>query len=480
MNRSPLDNAAREPREARGTPSWITEGGLVRATWRLALPMTVGVLFQDLLSIVDMVFVGSLGANAIAGVAVGGVLLGIVNMLAIGITTGCMALVAQAVGARDRAAAEQVAGQSLLMGAALSVVVAAAGVPLAGHLLRGLGASPDVVAEGKPYLQIMAGGSFAMILSFTFASAVRGAGDAVTPLKIMAVANVVNIELDPILIYGMYGMPRLEVAGSAVASVIATVVALCMLAWVFFAGRHEHFHLRPAHLRVRWRSLWRIFKIGVFGSGQMLIRNVSAIALVRIVALFGPVALAGYGIGMRLWFAVLMPGLGFGTAAATLVGQNIGARKPARAARAAWVAVAMWAAVAGLVGLGYFAFAERLIALFNQQPGVVETGAGFLRWVAFTFAFTALSAVLGRAMSGAGDTFWPMVITGVAMLAVRIPLCYGLARAWHSAAGVWAGMAASNVVQALLFVAAFVWGHWKMVGSRLVESAAPSAVALTE
>lgn len=449
--------------------SWITEGSVIRAAWRLSVPMTLGMVFQDLFSLVDMVFVGCLGRDAIAGVAVSGVLLGVIHMLAIGITTGCVALVAQAVGAKNRAAAERAAAQSLLMAGVLSVIVAALGVPLAGPLLRALGAKPEVVAQGRPYFQIAAGCSFAMILSFTFASAVRGAGDAVTPLKIMAVANVINIELDPIFIFGMYGMPRLGVAGSAVASVIGTFVALCMLAWVFFAGGHQHFHLRLGHLRPEAATTWRILRIGVFGSGQMLIRNVSAIALVRIVALFGSAALAAYGVGMRIWFAVLMPGLGFGTAAATLVGQSIGAGKPDRASRAAWTIVGMWATVSGLLGIVFIVLAEPLIRAFNTEPGVVAAGAGFLRWTSATFAFTALSAVLGRAMTGAGDTFWPMIITGVAMLAFRIPLAYGLATAGKSATGVWASMAVSNVVQGLLFAGAFLWGRWRVVGGKLLH-----------
>jgi len=470
MSRSIPSPAPAAPARPGTADSWLTSGSLLRAAWRLSLPMTGGVLLQNLLSLVDMMFVAWLGPVAIAAVAVSGVLLGIISMLAIGVTTGCTALVAQAVGAGNREGAQRAAAQSLLLSGALSVAVAAAGLPLAGPLLRMLGAQPDVVARGVPYLRIVAGCSFTMVLSFTFASAVRGAGDAVTPLKVMIVANVINIFLDPVLIYGLYGMPALGVAGSALASVLASFVAMGLLARVFFAGRHRHFHLRLHHLRPHWPTIARILRIGVFGSGQMLIRNISAVGMVRIVAPFGAVALAAYGVGMRLWFAVLMPGIGFGTAAATLVGQNVGARKPRRAVKAGWAIAGMWAAVSAALSVGFLVWAERMIAVFNSSPEVVATGASFLRWTAATFVFTAMSVVLGRAMTGAGDTFWPMLITGVAMLACRIPLAYALAAAWGEVSGVWAAMAASNVVQGVLFTAAFLWGRWQRIGQRLAES----------
>jgi Na+-driven multidrug efflux pump len=127
----------------------------------------------------------------------------------------------------------------------------------------------------------------------------------------------------------------------------------------------------------------------------------------------------------------------------------------------------MWATVSGLLGIGFFVLAEPIVRIFNRDPQVVAMGASFLRWTSVTFVFTAASAVLGRAMTGAGDTFWPMVITGIAMLAFRIPISYALASVWDSARGVWAGMAASNVVQGVLFASAFLWGHWKVVGRRL-------------
>ncbi len=452
-----------------GPASWITQGNLVRATLRLALPMVASALLHNLLSIVDMIFVGRLGRNAIAAVAVSGVMLGLIYMLAVGITAGCTALVANAVGAGDRSRAEEVAAQVLLMAAGLSVVVACLGIPLAGWLLRALGAEPAVVEIGRPYLSILTAGSFAMMLGISFGAAVRGAGDAITPLKVMVVANLVNLVLDPILIFGWLGVPALGVAGSAWASLVGRLVACTLLAHVFFSGGHQHFHLGLRHLRPRLRTIRQIFKIGVFGSGQALIRSISSIALVRIIAIFGSAPLAAYGIVLRLWMTFLMIGFGFGMAAATIVGQNLGAGKPARAAQAGWVAAGVCACFAVCLGAVFIPAARPIITVFNREPEIVAAGSLFLRIIATVFVFTALSVVLSRAMAGAGDTLLPMLVTGAAMLAVRIPLSYALATAWDSATGVWVGMAASNVVQGLLFVAAFTWGRWKRVGLALAQ-----------
>jgi len=456
---------------------WIIEGGIVRAAWRLAVPMTVGTLLQDTMNLVDMFFVGALGKEALAAVSMCGVLLSVVQVLAFGIVTGSMALVSQAVGARNRARAEEVTAQSLLMAAALSLLVTAVGVPFAAPLLRLLGGEAPVVEAGRPYLQIMSGSAIVMFLGIAFASSVRAAGDVMTPLMIMGVANVINIELDPIMIYGMYGFPAMGVAGSALATVISMSVACVWLAWVFFAGGHEHFHLRPSHLRPRWRTVWQMLDIGVWGSAQALTRNISALALMKIVTSFGTAAVAAYGVSTRLFFAMLMPGMGFGNAAATMVGQNLGAGKPDRASKASWITAGMWAAISTVTGVFCWIYAPEMIRVFCSEPEAVTLGVPLLRWMAVGFPFTAISVVLGRAMNGAGDTFWPMLLVAVTMLVIRIPMAYWLAAEWHDVSGVWVAVGITNIVQGIFYAAAFWWGRWQVIGKRLVESSGHAPVA---
>jgi len=450
--------------------SWITHGSLLGATWRLALPMIGAALLQDLFSIVDMIFVGRLGPDAIAAVTLGGTLMAVLYMLGLGITTGCTALVAQAVGAGNRRRAEMVASQSFLLAVVLSLIAAAA-LPLAPSCLKILGGAPEVIATGTPYLQITLIGSFTLFMSVTFSAALRGAGDAVTPLKIVGLANLINIVLDPILIFGWFGVPALGVAGSAWATVAARLFATVLLAKVFFMDGHEHFNLHLRDLKPHGRTIWHMFRIGIFSSGQMLMRNISALALIRIIAIFGTFPLAAFGVAFRLMIAVMMPGMGIGAAAATLVGQNLGAHRPDRAAKAAWFAAGTYATFALMVGIAFIVFAKPLIAIFNSQPEVVANGSEFFRWVGMTLLFIAFSVVFGRAMNGAGDTFWPMLITAVAMLGIRIPMAYGFATAWRSVTGVWFAYAASNVVQGIMFVLLFAWGRWKIIGKKHVKAA---------
>ena len=444
--------------------SWITQGRLVPAVWRLALPMAASMLLHNLFSLVDMYFVGMLGKEALAAVGACGAMMGMIFMLAMGVTTGCTALVARAIGAGDRRRAEKVAAQSLVLAVGLSGLVAALGVPLAGSLLRVMGADEEVVAAGRPYLQIVAGGSIVMFLSVTFGAAVRAAGDAKTPLKVMALATVVNIALDPIFIFGPWGLPAMGVAGSAWATVIARGVATVVLVVIFFVRGHEHFHLRLRHLRPDFRIMGQILRVGVFSSGQMLVRSISALVLVPIVATFGTGAMAAYLVVLRLWMAAVMPGLGFGNAAATLMGQNLGAGRPDRAARAGWITAGIYTAFVAVASAVCLIWTEPLVRIFNDNPALVPHAVAFLRWIAPPFLFLALSTVLGRGMNGAGDTLVPLAVVAVSVLGLRIPLAWLLAvRVWNDVGGVWVAMAASSVLQGLLFAAAFQWGRWKRV-----------------
>jgi len=448
---------------------WITRGSLPRAAWRLVLPLMGNMALFNLFAVVDMVFIGRLGSTAIAGVAISSTIMGLLFTLAIGLTTGSSALVAQAFGGRDRPRAERIAAQSMFLAIMLSIIVGAAGLPLTDRLLAALGARADVISVGRSYLQVRMGGSVTMFLYFAFAAALRGAGDTVTPLKIMGLANVLNIILDPILIFGWFGMPRLEVAGSAWATLICQGVGAGLLSRSFFGRQGLHFNLRLRDILPHLRIIADLFRIAVFSSGQMLVRNISGLVIIRIVALFGEIPLAGFGITMRLWLIAMLPGMAFGDASSTLVGQNIGAANMDRARKAGWITTRMYFVVSLGITLLFYLFAPQLIALFNSRPDIVASGSECLRWISMSFGFLAFSLVLGKSMNGAGDTFWPMMITAVALLAVRIPVSYILAASMNRAVGIWAGILISGAVQALLFIIAYRWGRWQTIGARLLN-----------
>lgn len=451
------------------TDAWITDGNLPRAIWRLALPMTGAAVLADVFTLVDLFFVGKLGPAAIAAVGIGGIIASVIYMLGVGVTTGCTALVAKAIGAGEGERAELVAGQAMLLCVALSVGVAAVGIPVAAAVLRLLGAEGDVLAMGASYLRITCGGSIAIFLTITFGAALRGAGDATTPLRMVGFATLVNVILDPILIFGLLGVPAMGVAGSAWATVAARGVSALLLGRVFFRDGHRHFRLTGRHLLPRWRLMWEMVRIGIFGSGRMLLIHVSGMAMVRLVAGFGTAALAAFGIGRRLQMLVFMPGMGFANAAATLTGQNLGAGRPDRAVRAGWLTAGIYGLIALAMTAIFAGFARPLVGIFNSDPAVVDMGTSFIRWFAVSYVALAFSLVLGRAMMGAGDTFWPMVLTGLGAIGVRIPLAVGLTKTWGSATGVWAAMSLSNFFMAVFFILAFRWGRWKVIGMRQME-----------
>ncbi|MBC8230449.1 MATE family efflux transporter [bacterium] len=451
----------------------LTEGSIVRNLWYLALPMIAGNLLQDFFNIVDMIFVGRIGPDAIAAVGMGGILLYMTFTIAIGISTGTVAMVSRFIGEQKHDAAEHVTMQSLLLGILCSVGLAVVGYPLAEPILRLLGAKGNVIPLGISYFRIMLLGAFTMFLSYTLSSALRGAGDAKTPVIIFAFSTVLNIILDPLLIFGVWIFPRLGVAGSALATVIARGAGLAVFLWGFFTKRFVLW-LKLSDAQINLDIMKRIIKIGAFGSLQALLRNLSGLILMRIVTFYDKKmhlaeastttaempAVASYTLGMRLRMIVMMPGFGVANAVAPLVGQNLGAGKPKRAEKSAWLGVAFGAGIMMFAGVIYIVFANFIMSAFTQDPEVIRIGVVYVRIQAITYGFIGLSIVLGRGFSGAGDTLPPMVFTGISLLGFAIPAVIVMAN-WLGLIGIWIGIAASNVVQATMMAFWFLRGKWK-------------------
>jgi putative MATE family efflux protein len=442
--------------------SWITHGSLFKAMWRLALPMIGGSILEDTYNLVDMYWVGRLGDAAIAGVFVSGIVTGTAAIFAFGVSIGCFALIARYIGAGRREEAGRVAAQAMLLAVGLAIATALGCGVFAEPLLRMLGANEDVLVQGAQFLRITALGSLVSYLGFVTNSSMRASGDAVTPLVATGVANVINCGLDPVLIFGWLGAPKLGVAGSAISTVIAQSVALGIVLYVFFIRGHQHFHMHLRDMRPDWEIMGRLLRVGVFGSGQAFVRNISAMAVIRIVSMHGgKTAQASFGIVMRVWFALLMVGMGFGMSAATLVGQNLGAGNPRRAARGAWMTSGVFTALSAIVAAVFVIDPSLIVARFSSDSEVIKTAGTFMRLMGLTVPFMCMSVVLGRALNGAGDTLWPMMITAISMLGVRIPVAWLLATFMGSVNGAWVAFAASNVLQGSMFIGWFASGRWK-------------------
>jgi putative MATE family efflux protein len=437
----------------------LTEGSIVRNIWHLALPMMIGNLLQDTFTIVDMIFVGKLGPSALAAVGMSGTIQGMLFTAIFGIYMGTVATVARFTGAKDTEGAENVAMQSLIMGVFCYVVLATLGYIFSPFMLKILGAAPDVIQQGVPYMRISFVGSITMILSVIFGAMLNAAGDAILPMKMMAIATVTNIILDPIMIFGWLGFPKLGAAGSALATVTARGIGIAIFLPMITRGKTV-IHLRFSNLKIDFSLMGRVIRIGIFSSIQSVIRNLSALILTRIVAVYGTNAIAAYVIGMRLRMVVLMPGFGLGNAASTLVGQNLGADKPERAEKSAWITVGFAAAVMSFVGLIYIVFARPIVAVFNDHPEVLALGVNQQYLTAWSFGFVGLAIVIGRAFNGAGDTLSPMIMTSLSLIIFQLGISIFLSKEM-GVTGVWLGITSANIIQALMMAAWFKTGRWK-------------------
>ncbi len=439
----------------------LTEGPLLRGIFSLATPMLLSALLQNAQSLIDLFWVGRLGPDAVASVAMGATVVWVLFPMLMGLATGTVALVARAVGRDDAEAAAAAAGQSLFLALVFGALSAGAGGCFAERLLDLLGAAPAVRVGGEVYLRVMLWGSFTVFLLFIGNAAMQGAGDAQTPMRLMLLANALNIVLDPLLIFGFGPIPRLEIAGAAWATLLAQAISALLGLFVLLRG-HGTIHIRLVHWRPDANLAYRLLRIGIPGSGQMLSRSLMHAVLMRIVAGFGTAAVAAYGTGMRFHMIALMPAFALGGAAATLVGQNLGAGRPDRARCGAWLAA--------MVDIGFMTgsaliltiFAPKLIRVFNADAAVITIGASYLRIVSPFYLFAALGIVLGRALNGAGDSLRPMIFTIATLWGLQVPMAAGLARrpdfGLH---GVWWAMAASTIVHGLLTAFWFEWGRWK-------------------
>ena len=442
----------------------LCQGSIVRNVWALATPMMLGNILQTTFNVVDMLWVGRLGEAAIAAVAMSGSILMVIMTLIIGIATGTIALIARFTGAGDRKKANEVAMQSLILSFIASSLLAAAGFGLAEGMLKLLGGSPEVVALGSGYLRILLVGGTVMFLLFLTEAILRGAGDARTPFFILIISTLLNAGLNPLMIFGIGFFPRLGVNGAALATVLARGVGVVIAFRVLFRGS-SLIHLEWKNLKVDFGLIWRIIRLGVPSSIQMSLRGLMGVILMAIVAKYGTYAVAAYGVGLRITMLVLMPAFGLATAAAILVGQNLGAGKPERAQLSAWTATRFNMLIMGAVGAIFFLFAPHLIGFFSTNPEVIEIGAAYLRITSLGYLFIALGVVLGRALNGAGDMVSPLVITLFSLWCLQIPLALILPGSFYlGVTGVWWAILISAVIHGMITTVWFQRGRWKLKG----------------
>jgi len=423
--------------------------------------MVLEMVMESVFAICDVFFVSRLGADAVATVGLTESLLTLVFSLAIGLSMGTTALVARRTGEKDPEGAGVAGAQAVLIGLIASVVVGVVGVLTGPAALSLLGASEEVVAIGSGYARILLGGCGTVMLLFIINAVFRGAGDAAVAMRVLWLANLINLILDPCLIFGLGPFPELGVAGAAVATTVGRGTGVLYQFWVLGRGT-SRIRIRLSQLRFVPKVMRALLKVSAGGIFQVLVATCSWVALVRIIALFGSTAVAGYTIAIRVVIFSILPAWGMANAAATLVGQNLGAGKPDRAERSTWLTGLYNMVFLGGIAVLFLVFGESIIGLFSQDPGVLTIGVECLRIISYGYLFYALGMVVVQAFNGAGDTTTPSLINFFCYWLFQIPLAYWLAvSAEMGPRGVFWAIAIAETMITLAGASIFRLGRWK-------------------
>ena len=439
----------------------FTTGPIRRTLALLAIPMMLEMAMESIFAVVDIAFVSRLGTDAVAAVGITEALVTVLYAIAIGLGMGLTAMVARRIGEKDREAAALVTGQSIWIGAILSIVIGVAGVVYARDLLVIMGASSGVIEQGEGFMAVLLGGSFSIIFLFLLNAAFRGAGDATVALRSLWIANGINIALDPCLIFGLGPFPELGVTGAAVATTIGRGVGVLYQVG-YLLGERGRIALRLRHLYLVPDLIVRLLRLSIGGVGQFLISTASWIAVMRIVAIYGSSAIAAYTIALRMMEFTFLPAWGLGNAAATLVGQNLGAGQPERAEQSAWQAAKYNATFMAVAGLFMLSFAQGITGLFTNEADVLYWGTRCLQILGLGFPVYAIGMVMIQALNGAGDTTTPAVLNFICFWLVQIPLAYWLAtRTSLEPNGAFVAIVVSESLLTILSVLVFRRGNWK-------------------
>lgn len=445
----------------RGTSADYTRIPLKRAVLLLAIPMMLELVLESTFAVVDIFFVAQLGASAVATVGLTETYLFLIYSVAMGLATAVTAIVARRIGEARGDDASLSAVQAIVLAVLVSLPFTLAGAIWAKDLLRLMGADAWAIEHGYRYTQWMLGGNAVIMLLFVINAIFRGAGDAATAMRVLWVANAINILLDPILIFGLGPIPAMGIEGAAIATNIGRGIGVLMQLWILFRGSE---HLRIARASLRWHTptLALIARTSLGGIGQMIVAMTAWIFLMRILASISTEAVAGATIAIRIMMFTLMPAWGMSNAAATLVGQNLGAGEPGRAEAAVWRIGWMNMVFTLSVSVAFYLWHDAIIGLFTDDATVIAIGGEWLSILAWSYFVYGWWMVAVQAFNGAGDTMTPTWINLVFFWLLQIPLAWTLAlpMGW-SHSGVFWGVFVSETAVGLFTLWLFSRGRWK-------------------
>ena len=446
-----------------GKETEFTSGSIRKAIFMLSIPMILEMMMESIFAIVDIAYVSQVSVNAVATIGLTESVVTLVYAVAIGLSMAATAIVARRIGAKDIKGAQEAAVQAIALGVLVSLLVGVFGFLYAKDILALMGAEPDLIAEGYGYTQLLLGGNITILLLFLINAIFRGAGDASVAMWALVLSNGLNIILDPIFIFGWGPIPEYGVTGAAIATNIGRGTAvLFQLAVLFFGWSRIKIGFKD--MVIRFSVMLNLVKVSLGGIAQFLIGTSSWVFLMRMMSEFGSEVLAGYTIAIRVMLFTLMPSWGMSNAAATLVGQNLGALQPERAETSVWKTGKYNAYFMGVVSLIYLFFAYDIVGWFNTNEVVIQNGGLCLQIIAIGYIFYAYGMVVTQAFNGAGDTGTPTKINLIAFWLFQLPFAYLAAITFNlGAMGVFIAITAAEVLLAVISMVWFKKGNWKKV-----------------
>ncbi len=447
----------------KGKEQDFTNISLRRAIFMLAIPMILEMLMESIFALVDILYVSQISVNAVATIGLTESVITLVYAVAIGLSMAATAIVARRVGQKKLKEAAQVAVQVIFLGVFVAAIVSIIGIFYAKEILELMGAEPDLIAEGYGYTQILLGGNVTIMLLFLINGVFRGAGNASVAMWALILSNGLNIILDPIFIFGFGPIPAYGVEGAAIATTIGRGTAVIFQLVILFYG-YSKIKIRFKDFVIRMVVMLNLLKVSLGGIGQFLIGTSSWIFLMRIMSEFGSEVLAGYTIAIRVMMFTMMPAWGFANAAATLVGQNLGANQPERAEESVYKTARYNAIFMGIVSIIYLVFAPQILKIFTSVPDVVAYGSLCLRILASGYVFYGYGMVITQSFNGAGDTRTPTYINLVCFYLFQLPFAYLVAVILDfGPVGVFWAITSAEVMIAIIGIIWFKKGKWKTV-----------------
>lgn len=444
-----------------GTDKDFTVEKLGKAIFFLSIPMILEMVMESVFAVVDIFFVSKLGANAVATVGITESLMTVVYSLAIGLSTATTALVSRRIGEKNPDGAADAAVQAILAGISVSFLISVPGILFAPKILSLMGVEAAAINNFSSYTSIMLGANVIIMLLFIINAVFRSAGDAAISMRVLWVANCINIVLDPCLIFGWGPFPELGIKGAAIATNIGRGIAVLYQFYLLFRGK-KRVRINSRHIKLKFGVMKKLLRLSLGGIGQSLIATSSWIGMVRIVSVFGSQVMAGYTIAIRIVIFSILPAWGLSNAAATLVGQNLGAKKPERAEKSVWMTGSVNMGFMGFIAFFFIAFPDFFVRIFISDPVVVASGVTCLRIISYGFIFYGLGMVVVQAFNGAGDTVTPTVINFFCFWMFEIPLAYVLALLLGlEEKGVYIAIIAAESLMTIIAVILFKRGRWK-------------------